>query len=181
MTDELPDAVETAFERHEAFERAGDGYVVATTALEGRVTAVATPDLFAFTVTVRVPTIEAVTVDEVGEAVAEGWFDTLERRLEDAPKATRSDVELARFDIEREAQPDGNHDVQGSGGDGEDAYVTYVFEWDDPGRAADIAKTFVEYVEGTYVEGVVPGYDYESPVADLLDSASQGEGSGPPL
>jgi hypothetical protein len=47
MTDELPDAVETAFDRHEAFERAGDGYVVATTAFEGRVTAVATPDLFA--------------------------------------------------------------------------------------------------------------------------------------
>ena len=42
-TDELPDAVETAFDRHEAFERAGDGYVVATTAFEGRVTAVATP------------------------------------------------------------------------------------------------------------------------------------------
>jgi hypothetical protein len=43
MTDELPDAVETAFDRHEAFERAGDDYVVATTAFEGRVTAVATP------------------------------------------------------------------------------------------------------------------------------------------
>ena len=80
--------------------------------------------------------------------------------------ATRSDIDLETFDVER---------------DGEDVYVTYGFEWDDPGRAADIAKTLVEYVEGTYVEGVIPGYEYESPVADLLDRASQGEGGGTPL
>ena len=65
--------------------------------------------------------------------------------------------------------------------DGEDVFVTYGFEWADPDRAAGIAKTFVEYVEGTYVEGVVPGYEYQSPVADLLERASQGEGGGTPL
>ncbi|MEF8975818.1 MAG: DUF5813 family protein, partial [Halapricum sp.] len=44
---------------------------------------------------------------------------------------------------------------------------------------------FVEYVEGTYVEGAVPGYDYEPPVADLLNQAqsggSQGDRGGTPL
>ncbi len=166
MTEELPAPIERAFGRHEAFETAGEGYVVATTAFRGRVTAVATPGGFAFTVTVRIPTIQAATADEVGEAVVEGWFDTLGRRLEDAPKATRADVGLETFRAER---------------DGEDIYVTYGFEWDDPERGADIAKTFVEYVEGTYVGGVVPGYEYEPPVADLLDRASQGEGDGTPL
>ena len=169
MTDGLPETVERAFDRHDAFERDGDAYVVGTTAFEGRVTAVeTTDDHVAYTVTVRVPTLDAATADGVGEAVEEGWYDTLRRRLEDAPKATRADVELATYDTER---------------DGEEVYVTYGFEWDGPGRAADVAKTLVEYVEGTYVEGVIPGYEYEPPVADLLDSASQGDGTsgGTPL
>ena len=163
MTDESTAAIERAFERHEAYEREDDAFVVSTTAFDGRVTVAAGG---VYTATVRVPTIQATTVDEVGEAVADGWFDTLQRRLEDAPKATRADVELARFDVER---------------DGEGVFVTYGFESTDPDRAAGIAKTFVEYAEGTYVEGVIPGYEYESPVADLLERASQGEGGGTPL
>jgi ATP phosphoribosyltransferase len=39
--------------------------------------------------------------------------------------------------------------------------------------AADIAKAFVEYVEGTYVEGVIPGYEYADPVAGLRQRARQ--------
>lgn len=166
---EFPDSVERAFGHHDAFERDGDAYVVQTTAFEGRVTAVDGPKYYsAYTVTVRVPTLPAATADEVGDAVTDGWFETLERRLEDAPQATRADVELGTFDVER---------------DGEDVYVTYGFEWGDADRAADIAKTFVEYVEGTYVEGVIPGYEYVSPVEDLIDTASQegGGGGGTPL
>ena len=50
-------------------------------------------------------------------------------------------------------------------------------------QGLDVAKTFVEYVEGTYVEGVVPGYDYRPPVSDLLSQAGQGDGErgGTPL
>ncbi|MFT4922910.1 MAG: hypothetical protein ACI8XM_002129 [Haloarculaceae archaeon] len=168
MTDQLPDGVERAVEGRDAFERDGDGFRVTTTAFDGRVTALEGPDATVYTVTVRVPTLDAATADGVGGAVEDGWFETLERRLEDAPKATRADVELANYDVER---------------DGEEVFVTYGFEWEGPGRAADIAKTFVEYVEGTYVEGIVPGYEYVSPVADLIDSASQGEGGsgGMPL
>jgi hypothetical protein len=168
MTD-LPESVERAFDYHDAFERDGDAYLVTTTAFEGRVTAVDGPEYFsAYTVTVRVPTLDGATADDVGDAVQDGWFETLERRLEDAPKATRADVELETFDVEQ---------------DGEDVYVTFGFEWGNADKAADIAKTFVEYVEGTYVEGVIPGYEYVSPVADLVDSASQegGGGGGTPL
>jgi hypothetical protein len=168
MTD-VPEAVERAFDYHDSFERNGDAYVVTTTAFEGRVSAVDGPEYYsAYTVTVRVPTLDGATADEVGDAVEDGWFETLERRLEDAPKATRADVELDTFDVER---------------DGEDVYVTFGFEWGNADKAADIAKTFVEYVEGTYVEGVIPGYEYVSPVADLVDTASQegGGGGGTPL
>jgi hypothetical protein len=170
MTDDIPESVERAFEYHDAYEREGDAFLVQTAAFEGRVTAVDGPDYFsAYTVTVRVPTLDAASAEDVGAAVEDGWFETLERRLEDASKATRADVELTTYDVER---------------DGEDVYVTYGFEWGNADRAAEIAKTFVEYVEGTYVEGVVPGYEYEGDVADLLGSASQrGEGNrgGTPL
>lgn len=168
MTD-FPESVERAFDYHDAFEHDGDAYLLTTTAFDGRVTAVDGPEYFsAYTVTVRVPTLDGATADDVGDAVQDGWFETLERRLEDATKATRADVELETFEVEQ---------------DGEDVYVTYGFEWGNADKAADIAKTLVEYVEGTYVEGVIPGYEYVSPVADLVDSASQegGGGGGTPL
>jgi hypothetical protein len=158
---EMPDSVARAFGRHDAFERLdGAAFELTTSAFGGRVTAAETGShRLVYTVTVSVPTLDATTADDVGDAVASGWLDTLERRLEDAPQATRADVELARFDVEA---------------DGEDVFVTFQFEWENADRATVLAKTFVEYVEGTYVESVVPGYNYEGTVAELLSSASQG-------
>jgi hypothetical protein len=50
----------------------------------------------------------------------------------------------------------------------------------DPGRGAADARALAEYVEGTYMEGVVPGYDYREPVSDMIERAESGEGA-PPL
>lgn len=169
MTDDVPDAAARAFSRHGSFTRDGDAFRVETTVFDGRVTATDAPDFrTAYTVTVHVPTLEAATADEVGDAVADGWFDTFERRLEDAPQATRADVSLETLAVDR---------------DGDAVHVTFQFEWGDADRAADIAKTFVEYVEGTYAEGIIPGYDYVSPAADLVENASRqgGSGGGTPL
>lgn len=165
MTDELPDGVEQAFGRHDAYERADDErFELTTTVFDGTVTADNAPEWrVAYTVTVRAPTLQAATSDEVGDAVADGWFETLELRLEDAPKATRATVELDDYRIER---------------DGHDVVTTYEFTLGNADRAADVAKAFVEYVEGTYVEGVVPGYSYEGRVADLVSDASSGGGNG---
>jgi hypothetical protein len=60
----------------------------------------------------------------------------------------------------------------------EEVVVTYRFSMGGAGQAADVAKAFVEYVEGTYVEGVIPGYEYVGPVAELLNSASSGASEG---
>jgi len=177
MTDEqsgrsesgVPEAVGSAAAGRSAFEQAGDGYRVTTTVFEARVTATAVGEwATAFAVTVEVPTLDCAVDGDVGPAVAEGWLDTLERRLADAPSATRARVDVETFDVES---------------DGDVVTVVYGFEFGDAGRGLDVAKTFVEYVEGTYVEGVVPGYDYEPPVADLLAEASQGDGErgGTPL
>jgi len=167
MTDELPAEAARAFERHDTFEPATDGFAVSSTVFEARASAEEGEDwTHTYTVTVRVPTLDGATADAVGPAVATDWFETLERRLAEAPKATRASVELDSFAVE---------EVGGA------VRVEYGFAWGDAGRAADIAKTFVEYVEGTYVESIIPGYEYEPPVSDLLANASQGGEGGTPL
>jgi hypothetical protein len=163
MTD-VPDDVADVFGSRDTFVASGEGYVVETTSFEGHVTASEREDFRTdYEVTIRAPTLQAATADEVGEAVADGWFETPERRLEDAPKATRVVVELDDYTVER---------------DGEDVVVTYRYSLGGEREAADVAKAFVEYVEGTYVEGIVPGYDYVGVVADLLNSASTGGSEG---
>jgi hypothetical protein len=169
MTDDLPDRAVRAFEAHDAFERADGWFDLTTTAFEARVTAGATAErALRYTLEVRAPTLEAATADEVGESVAAGWFDTYERRLADAPMAVRHEVELAERRVFEEAG---------------DAVAVFGFEWGNADQAPDIAKALSEYVEGTYVEGIVPGYEYEPPVSDLLSAARQsgGDDAGGPM
>ncbi|EMA28791.1 DUF5813 family protein [Haloarcula japonica] len=163
MTD-VPDDVAEAFGRHDALVPAGDSYAVETTNFDGRVTATEGEEWRTnYEVTVRAPSLQAATSDEVGDAVIDGWLETMERRLEDAPKATRTAVELDDYSVVE---------------DGEQVVVTFEYTMGGERQAADVAKTFVEYVEGTYVEGVIPGYDYVGVVADLLNSASTGGSEG---
>ena len=170
MTDDVPERAERSFAGHDAFERDGDGFLVTTTRFEGRVTAAETDEwALEYTLTVRAPMLRRAIDGEVGDAVEDGWFDTYERRLEDAPKSTRADVELSGFEVREEAG---------------DAVAEFTFEFGNTDRAPDVAKALAEYVEGTYAEGIVPGYDYRGVVAELLgDAASTGDGSrgGTPL
>jgi len=158
----MPGEARDAFEAHDAFAPADGGYRLTTTVFDTEVTASERDDYATdFGVRVEVPTLRSAAEDgEVGDAVQSGWLDTLERRLEDAPMATRAAVDLDGFDV---TTADGT------------VAVTYAFAFGDAAGAVEVAKTFVEYVEGTYVEGVVPGYDYGEPVTDLLSAASTGE------
>jgi hypothetical protein len=221
MTDQdasLPAGAEAAFEAHDAFDpveddgenpvegegesenRSGDDrddparYAVDTTRFEGTVTARATEgDADRYEVRVRIPAIDAATADDVGPSVAAGWFETMERRLADAPKSTRASVHLEAFRLAEADGADGTGGTGRSGDAGEtegttdaerepaaELVVTYDFEYGDADRAAAIAKTFVEYVEGTYVESTIPGYRYEGVVGDLLSSAASTGGSEEP-
>ena len=158
MTD-VPDAVADVFESRETFVPSGGGYVVETTSFTGHVTASEGEKWKTnYEVTVRAPTLQAATADEVGDAVRDGWFETFERRLEYAPKATRVAVDLDEYTVEY---------------DDEEVVVTYRFSLGGEREAADVAKAFVEYVEG-----IIPGYDYVGIVADLMDSASTGGSEG---
>ncbi len=167
MTSEVSDAVENAFERHDAYEIGDDEYALTTTVFDGTVTVTPVNDWkYSYTLTVTVPSLAAATADDVGDIVSVDWFETLERRLEDAPQSTRQSVDLTEFTIERQ---------------GESVVITYAFEEGSPEAALKIAKTFGEYVEGTYAEGIIPGYEYVGAASQLLSNASQSGEQGTPL
>lgn len=164
MTDEIPDRAVRAFESHDAFERDGEWFEVTTTTFEGRVTATETEEwALQYTLEVRAPMLSAAVNDPVGPAVEDGWFETYELRLEDAPMAVREDVDL-----------DDQRVVEEAG----DAVAIFEFEWGNADRAPDIAKAIAEFTEGTYMEGIVPGYDYQPPVSELLSQARQSDSTG---
>jgi len=163
-SDELPDRVRRAFADHGSFERDGDGWVSTTTAFDGRVRAEpADEGRIRFAVTVRVPTLSAVTADEVADVVEDGWADTFERRAVDVGGVTRTDREFDPV-VERE---------------GDEVAVTYEFVDTNERRGVDDASALIDFVEGTYVQGVIPGYEYTPPVSNLLSAARQQGGGGP--
>jgi hypothetical protein len=142
---------------HDAFERVGEGHAVTTTPFEGRVTASEGEGTTEFGVEVRVPTLNAVVEgEEVADVIEEGWVETFELRLADAHQATRR-LEALDPEVERE---------------GEELVVRFAFE-ESSERGAEEAKALVEYVEGTWVEGIIPGYEYGEPAASLLGRAQQ--------
>jgi hypothetical protein len=151
MTD---DSAERPFRRHPDFERTDDdAFAVTATPFENTTVA----DENAYRVTVRTPTIDAVVAGEaVADVVADGWFETLERRLDDAHAIAETD-DAAPPEIRRE-----------------DETVSVVVEFvrEDPAGAPEDAKAIVDYVEGTWVQGIIPGYDYREPAASLLERAT---------
>ena len=160
---ELLDRADSAFSTHDSFERDGDdAWVSTTTAFDGRVGLGTTDEgRLWLDVTVRVPVLSAVTVDEVADVVEDGWTETFERRVVDVGGVVRGDHE---FD------PDVNRD-------GETITVTFEVVDVDGRRAVDDAGALIDFVEGTYVQGVIPGYEYTDPVAGLLSAAHQ-QGNG---
>jgi hypothetical protein len=155
------------FDRHDAYSSEDSEYVLETTRFDSRVTTVKTDSgsdsgTIRYTLTVRAPTLDSAVEEDVGPNLLDGWLETFERRLKDAPTAVRGTVELD------------DHSVYSDDGE---AVVTlsFLFGSENASRAPDAAKAMAEYVEGTYVEGIVPGYTYQPPVSEMLDHARQGD------
>ena len=160
---DVPDRAREAFEGHDAWT-GGDGFRLETTTFDARLTPAEGDGQYRLTV--RAPTLDAAVEEDAGPAVQDGWFETLSLRLEDAPGAVRGAVDLADLGVETVD---------------DEVVATFTFSVGTAGRAPDVAKAIAEYVEGTYMEGVVPGYTYRGPVAEMLSRARQGEDgdSGP--
>lgn len=165
----IPETVTAAFRDHDAFTERDGAFSTETTVCEATATAAPTDGdrAGAFAVTVTTPAIDVAASDEVGEAVADGWYETFALRVGDA------------FDVAQTSDFD-EPSVERAGG-----VVTATFtyrSWRAASGVAD-AKALVDYVEGTYAQGVIPGYEYDEPVASLVQQAAErggGEG-GPPL
>jgi len=115
---------------------------------------------------VVVPTLDAATNDDVADVVEDGWYDTFERRVGDADSVTLAeDVDVAS--VSRE---DGDITVE----------VTFTPR---RGKADDDALALVNYVEGTWFQGVIPGYDYVETVESMRQQAAENAESteGTPL
>ncbi|WP_276301942.1 DUF5813 family protein [Halorussus lipolyticus] len=168
MTDE---SVERAFREHPDFEKTAENqFETPQKPFPGVVTVTDeddTPDAHHYEVEVRAPMLDAVVEGEaVAEVVEDGWFETLELRLDDAYTVTNADS-AEPPEIQRE-------------GAGEDAEVVVTLEFDreNPEYAAEDALAVVEYVEGTWVQGIIPGYDYRDPAAGLRERARQNYDEG---
>ncbi|MFC4436612.1 MULTISPECIES: DUF5813 family protein [Natrialbaceae] len=160
---ELPAAVDRELQSHDAFTATDDGYDLTTTVFETTVTATDAEGKRdgRFHVTVTLPSLDAAVADEtVAPVVEDGWFETLERRLEDTFTVANTST----------------HEEPTVDRDGDDVRVTLEYVAWDAGEGVDDAKTLIEYIEGTYAQGIIPGYEYRGPAATLLENAqSQGQ------
>ena len=150
------DRVANAVGDHRAFEATGElRFNSTTTTFDAAVDATVTDDGVSFAVTVTVPMLSAVTDDDLAPIVEDGWYETFERRVTDLG---------AIFRTGRELTPEVTRD------EGE-AVVTATLTDRNIDRGVDDAAALIDFVEGTYVQGVIPGYTYTDPVAGLLEQA----------
>jgi len=149
------DAVVDRFAAEDAFERQGDRtFAQVTTPFEATVSAVGGGDV-QLRVAVTLESLDAaVAGDTVPEVVEAGWFETLERRLRDATTLTWDDDDPVP-DVTR----------------GENTVRVEVSFDTTADRAVADAKAVVDFVEATWVQGLVPGYEYDEPAASLVDRA----------
>lgn len=158
MTD-LLEAAERALATHAGFERDGEAFVATTTPFEATVRLSDAGAAVRYEFRLVLPTLDAVVADEdVASVVEAGWFETLERRLEDLDGALRADATAPT--VERDAT-------------GRAVVVRSAYESTRPDHGAEDAAALVGFVEGTYLEGVIPGYTYREPVAGLLEQARE--------
>lgn len=156
MTD-LPAPVERELDDHDAFARTADGYDLETTVFDVSVAADSGEGNRdgVFVVTVSLPALSTAAADDVADVVEDDWLRTFERRLDDAFSVAKT----ATHEGPRVEREDGTVRVQ----------LEYV-AWDAREGVED-AKALVEYVEGTYAQGMIPGYEYRGLAATLLDNA----------
>ena len=160
---EPPRRLARAFGDADAFEPTPGGtYRQTTTAFDAEVEASVGADGEAHvSVTVRVPMLSEVVAGDVADVVEEGWYDTFALRVADVGGVTAGGHDLDPT-VERA---------------GDEAVATVSFSDIDPGRGVADAKAFVDFVEGTYVQGVIPGYEYTEPVAGLVAAGRRAAGA----
>lgn len=164
MTDRL-DAAERALATKAGFERRDGGFAATSTPFDATVRLEEQAEAVRYELEMTLPTLDAVVAGEsVAAVIQSGWFETFERRLEDLDGALRADAAPPNVALDELAEA---------------VTVTAAFESARPDHGAEDAAALVGFVEGTYMEGVIPGYTYREPVAGLLEAARERSGASP--
>ena len=168
-SDSMPPIVVDAFERHDAFEKRDQGnrqdafdreeeFSLTTTVFDAAVTATTDPedDSYRFRIHVELPTLDAAVANEtVASVVEEDWQATFERRLADVFTVADTDTHDGPV-VDRERSS---------------LIVRLEYTARGPTSGVEDAKALVEYVEGTYAQGLIPGYTYRGPAGELRANA----------
>ncbi|MFB6361697.1 MAG: DUF5813 family protein [Halobacteriales archaeon] len=165
MADRL-EAAERALANQGGLERRDGSFRASSTPFDATVTLEGTESAVRYELEMELPTLDAIVADEtVADVVLDGWFDTLDRRLADLDGALR--VEAAAPQVVLDEATD-------------TVTVIAAFESSRPAQGAEDTAALVGFVEGTYMEGLIPGYTYREPVAGLLEQARERSGAEPP-
>ncbi len=154
-----------ALEAHGAFERDDGRFVVTTTPFDAWVWIEPGTENPCLLIEVWVPDIDDAVEDEsVADIVRDGWFETFERRISAVSGITYTEPETTVEQIT-------DTEVR----------VSFTLELSNQRYIGRDAKALVDYVEGTYLQGTIPGYDYRDPVDSMLRRAGdRSEGGGRP-
>ena len=163
---DLSDRLQRAFEQHRSFEPhseppAEPTFESVTTSFDGVVTADTADNEISASITVTAPLLGTVTDDEMADIVEDGWYETFELRVTDVGKIFRTDREVAPT-VTRDATS---------------VVVEATLTDTNADRVVDDAGALIDFVEGTYVQGIIPGYEYTEPVDGIIDQARQAAGS----
>lgn len=132
-------------------------YLITTTPFSARLTIIPTVDQVTYQLTITLPTLDAsVTNETIPPIIQEDWFNTLESRLTNIDGVTVGTTETPLITLDSENQT---------------VTVELTLTATNPDTGAADAKALASFVEGTYLSGAISGYDYEEPVASLLDRA----------
>ncbi|MFB6110085.1 MAG: DUF5813 family protein [Halodesulfurarchaeum sp.] len=145
-------ALAAAFRSRAEFrERESGGFDLESTDFESRVRIEDGPVLVQ-----ELPTLDATVVGEtVAAVVEEGWEETFRRRARDVDRVLDS--------------PDAEPEITRDG----DTLRVRIELPSDQAEAPEAALAAANYVEGTWVEGIVPGYDYDERVRAIRDRARE--------
>jgi hypothetical protein len=154
----MTDRATQALAADDGFERRGDRFVATHTTFD----ATADADGDGCRLELALPTLDAAVEGEtVADVVEDGWFETFERRLDGVDAVTRT-ATVEPPTVERT----------------DDSVVVETRLADAGDDAAEDARAVVNYVEGTWFEGVVPGYDYVETVEAVRKQAHQQGSTG---
>lgn len=152
------DSVRADLADHPRFTRTGEAFTVLETPFDARVCVSRTgTEQLQYQLTIDMPTLDAVVTGEtVPRVVEDGWEETLQLRLEDAHQVASS-IPDAEYTFSRD-------------GKCISMTVTMRTSLSSPVPPGGLTA-LVGYAEGTYLEGVIPGYAYRSPVREMVDRA----------